>query len=383
MRVWLIRAASLLWGTQFAFLNPAIALLLVSLYGASVQEVGWVLAIYQASGFVASIIVPIWADRRRDYLVPMLGCAAATFALAGVLAILSSLPWAAVALVVLGGPAGVGSSLLFAQVRHLGATPREVMNTRAIFSFAWVAGPPLASIIMGTLGNRAILPVLAGVALLTMAITIGLVRLARGRETTDEEPVHVPEPMPKGLVAAMFAAFVGLQATNSAAVSVMSLFVVERLELSVIWGGIALAVSAALEVPALFVIGRLVERHSQMALLVSGCVAGLGFYVGIAFVEGRVALVALQVLNAWFFGVVSGVGLTLFQEMIPRPGLASGLFLNARRVGAVVSGPLIALGGASALGYSGVWVGCAALVAVGLVVILVTARRVNRTEPST
>ena len=51
-------------------------------------------------------------------------------------------------LVVLGGPAGVGSSLLFAQLKHTGAGVSEVVNTQAIVSVARVAGPPLATFIM-------------------------------------------------------------------------------------------------------------------------------------------------------------------------------------------------------------------------------------------
>ena len=64
-------------------------------------------------------------------------------------------------------------------------------------------------------------------------------------------------------------------------------------------------------------------------------------------------------LNAWFFGAVAGVGLTLFQDMIPRPGLAAGLYANTRRLGAVASGPLIGVGSTTALGYGGVYLGCA------------------------
>ena len=62
------------------------------------------------------------------------------------------------------------------------------------------------------------------------------------------------------------------------------------------------------------------------------------------FVPGPVLLIALQVLDAWFFAVVAGVGLTLFQQVIPRPGLASGMFVNTRRLGAIVSGAVIGLG---------------------------------------
>lgn len=46
----------------------------------------------------------------------------------------TTLPLAVVALVVLGGPAGVGSSLLYAHLRHSGGSTADVVNTRAIFS---------------------------------------------------------------------------------------------------------------------------------------------------------------------------------------------------------------------------------------------------------
>jgi hypothetical protein len=37
----LVPSAALLWGLQFAFLNPALALLLVALFDASAREVGF------------------------------------------------------------------------------------------------------------------------------------------------------------------------------------------------------------------------------------------------------------------------------------------------------------------------------------------------------
>ena len=60
--------------------------------------------------------------------------------------------------------------------------------------------------------------------------------------------------------------------------------------------------------------------------------------------------------------------------MIPRPGLASGLYTNTRRVGAIVSGPIIALGSLPALGYGGVFAACAALTALALAAIGVVSR---------
>ena len=55
MKRLLTSSSALLWGLQLAFLNPVLALLLVSLFDATPADVGWVLAVYNAGGFVASI----------------------------------------------------------------------------------------------------------------------------------------------------------------------------------------------------------------------------------------------------------------------------------------------------------------------------------------
>ena len=380
MRRLLVPASALFWGLQFAFLNPVLALLLVSLFDATAVEVGWALAIYNTSGFVASLLIPAYADRRGEYLRPMLLCGTLTLLLAGVLAVTTALPIAVVALVVFGGPAGVGSSLLFAHLKASGARPADVVNTRAVVSFAWVAGPPLATVIMGALGNRSILIALAIVAVLNIATALlpmlaqrddGEARSARTAQSDDDQPV------PRSAVVAIMIAFVALQATNSAAVSVMSLFVTDRLGLPLIWSGIALGVSALLEIPALLVIGRLSRRFSGNALIATGCLAGIAYYTAMTFIDDPISLIALQVLNAWFFAIVAGIGLTMFQQIIPRPGLASGLFTNTRRLGAIVSGPIIGFGSATAFGYQGIFAVCAALTVVALV-IAELARRISR-----
>ncbi|MCX2746974.1 MFS transporter [Arthrobacter sp. MI7-26] len=384
MKRLLVPSAALLWGLQFAFLNPALALLLVALFDATPAEVGWILAVYNAGGFVASLLVPAYADRAKDYLRPLLACGILTLALSALLAVSTSLPLAVVGLIVLGGPAGVGSSLLFAHLKHSGAGAADVMNTRAIVSFAWVAGPPVATFIMGALGNRAILLALGAVAVLNVVTTAAMI--SRRRAATVEVRPKSDDPddgqlFSKTGVAAVVLGFIALQATNSAAVSIMGLFVTQGLGVDVIWAGIALGVSAALEIPALFLIGRLARRFSSRALIASGCFAGIAYYAAMAVVSNPATLIALQVLNAWFFGIVAGVGLTLFQRLIPRPGLASGLYTNTRRLGAIVSGPIIAFGSTTALGYQGVFAACAALTVLALLVILLLGRAPRRVRP--
>ncbi len=376
MKRLLVPSAALLWGLQIAFLVPALALILVNLYDASTAEVGWILAIYNASGFLASLLVPAYADRRHDYLRPMLACAVLTLVLALILASTTSLPIAVIALVVVGGPAGVGSSMLYAHLRHSGATPADIVNTRAIVSVAWIAGPPLATLIIGAFGNRAILIAIGGVAVLTSATTIIMIfqrsaAAAEGHQTKPAEDDHLD--LRRSAVVLIVAAFVLLQAANATVTSIMTCTSPRPSDLEVIWAGIALGVAAGLEVPALVLIGRLSLRFSSLRLVATGCVAGIAYYVAMAYVTGPVMLLALQPLNAWCFAAIAGVGLTLFQQMIPRPGLSTGLYMNTRRIGAIVSGPIIALGSTTALGNRGIFLACGVLILLALVVIAVAA----------
>ena len=141
MRRLLVPSAALLWGLQFALLNPILAVLLVAVFDATAAQVGLVLAVYNASGFVASLILPAYADRRHDYVRPMLACAILTLALAGLLALTTSLPVAVCALVALGGPAGVGNSLLFAQL-NTAAPPRPRWCAPAPSCRSWHSSSP-------------------------------------------------------------------------------------------------------------------------------------------------------------------------------------------------------------------------------------------------
>lgn len=371
----LVPASALLWGTQFAFLNPAIGIILVSLYGAGPREVGVALAAYNVSGFVSTLVVPARADRRGDYLRPLLWCGGFTIALVTALALATTLPLAVLALVALGGPAGIAIGLIFAYQRYTGATSEQIMRTRAVFSFAWVGGPPLATFLMGFFGNRSVLWAVAGLGVLGLGLTRVMMR-AHARSPWAGAPPPAGDRMSVALrrpdVVVLLVAFVSFGAALSAAVSATPLFVTQELGLDVEWGGVALGTCAALEIPVLILLGRITARFGPRRVVAAGSVLGFAYYLLMTVTTGPVLLVGGQVLNAVFIATMSGVGLTLFQDVIGRPGLASSLFMNTTRVGAVVSGPVIAFGGGSALGYGGVYGVCAVLLVVGSGTLVVT-----------
>lgn len=243
------------------------------------------------------------------------------------------------------------------------------MRTRAVVSFAWVAGPPLATLVIGRFGTTAVLIALAAVAGLNVATTVAMLAARSRLPTLDGPRVREADdgtPLSRARVITVMVVFVILQATNSTVVSVMGLFVTETLRLPVMWSGAALGVAAALEIPTLLAIGWLSRRFSDLTILASGGLAGIAYYAAMAAVTGPGLLLAVQLLNAWFFAVVAGTGLALFQRIISRPGAATGLYTNTRRLGAIASGPLIGLGALTALGYRAVFAACAALIIVAL-----------------
>ena len=382
----LVPAPALLWGLHFALLSPALALILATLYDASTADIGWSLAVYNAGGFLASLLIPAWADRRRSYLQVLLGCGVLTIVLAAVLAAVTSLPVATVALVVLGGPAGLGTTMLFAHLRDAGGSTATIVNTRAIISVAWMGGPPLATLIIGWAGGRGVLAALVVLAVLNIATTAAM--MSRHRHLDQPAARARPEPRnadphpPRSRAATVLivAAFVLFQATNATAMAFLTLYVSETVGLPILWAGVTLGVAAALEVPALLIIGRLADRVSHLTLVAVGAIAGIAYYLGLAAVTGPVALLALQVLNAVSFASVSGIGLALFQEIIPGAGLSTGLYMNTRRIGAVASGPIIALGALPLVGQRGIFLTCAALTLLGLGLVH-AARRAAAHEP--
>jgi len=63
------------------------------------------------------------------------------------------------------------------------------------------------------------------------------------------------------------------------------------------------------------------------------------FYIGLIFFHSHVALLALQLFNAIFIGIVAGIGMLWFQDLMPgRAGSATTLFTNSISTGVILAG---------------------------------------------
>lgn len=249
----------------------------MTLYEATPTQVGLTLGAYNLGGFIASLVIPTAADRTGDYLRPLLICGVCGVAMVIVLALTTSLPFALLALVLLGGPPGVGSTLLFAQLRHDGASPSRVIRTRAIVSFAWVVGPPLATACTGLFGSSSALLLLAGIGLVNIATTVLLLR-SRSCRLIEPKPLTSRPSILAQLRGwgrwGVVIAFLTLQVTNIATVTVVTLFVTRELQAPPLWAGIVLGTAALFEIPSLLLIGWLHTRLSARALILISCFVG-------------------------------------------------------------------------------------------------------------
>lgn len=73
-------------------------------------------------------------------------------------------------------------------------------------------------------------------------------------------------------------------------------------------------------------------------------VTGTLFYLGMLTMRDPTALLMLQWLNALFIGILAGIGMIYFQDLMPvQAGAATTLFTNSGRVVWIIAGSLARL----------------------------------------
>jgi SET family sugar efflux transporter-like MFS transporter len=126
--------------------------------------------------------------------------------------------------------------------------------------------------------------------------------------------------------------------------------------------------AAAIEIPFMLLAGYYTARVGKRPMMLVAVAAGLVFYVGLVTLSSQTALLALQLLNAIFVGIVAGIGMSYFQDLMPgRTGVATTLFTNSIRTGSIMAGA-IAGGVAEVWNFHGVFI-----VAIGLALAALVA----------
>jgi MFS transporter, SET family, sugar efflux transporter len=244
-----------------------------------------------------------------------------------------------------------------------------ISTLRTVFSIAWVAGPPLAAVLLGAGGFVWVY----GAA----AAMYGVAALVAIRWLTEVGPVPPtpdkgePPPPRNWMLWLTAAGFTLLQSPLVLGVQALPLFISTDLGGRPASAGLILGLCAALEIPLMLGFGWLSTRTPLSRLILAGAMCGVVYYGLAGFATNVWQLAAGQVLNALFIAAVSGLGISYMQDMLPRsPGRATTMFTNTFPIGAVLAGSLFGI--AQEYGYRLAYFMSAALCALGFVVLLVT-----------
>ncbi len=121
----------------------------------------------------------------------------------------------------------------------------------------------------------------------------------------------------------------------------MPLYIGKALHWSQELAGWLMGLAAGLEIPVMLLAGRYSARLGNRKLLLISAVSAVAFYVMLLSSQQQIWLFLAQILNALFIGILAGIGMTCFQDLLPgHPGQASTLFSNCIRCGGIISGML-------------------------------------------
>lgn len=232
---------------------------------------------------------------------------------------------------------------MFALAReHADKTGREAVMfssfLRAQVSLAWVIGPPLAyALAMGF--SFTVMYLSAAVAFIVCGVMVWLFLPSMQKEL----------PLATGTVEAprrnrrdtllMFVICTLMWGSNSLYIINMPLFIINELHLPEKLAGVMMGTAAGLEIPTMLIAGYFAKRLGKRFLMRVAAVGGVCFYAGMLMAHSPVILLGLQLLNAIFIGILGGIGMLYFQDLMPgQAGSATTLYTNTSRVGWIIAG---------------------------------------------
>lgn len=232
---------------------------------------------------------------------------------------------------------------MFALAReHADKTGREAVMfssfLRAQVSLAWVIGPPLAyALAMGF--SFTVMYLSAAVAFIVCGVMVWLFLPSMQKEL----------PLATGTVEAprrnrrdtllLFVICTLMWGSNSLYIINMPLFIINELHLPEKLAGVMMGTAAGLEIPTMLIAGYFAKRLGKRFLMRVAAVGGVCFYAGMLMAHSPVVLLGLQLLNAIFIGILGGIGMLYFQDLMPgQAGSATTLYTNTSRVGWIIAG---------------------------------------------
>lgn len=234
---------------------------------------------------------------------------------------------------------------MFALAReHADKTGREAVMfssiLRAQVSLAWVIGPPIAYALAMGFGFD-VMYISAAFAYVLCGTIVWLL-LPSMRKTPVPVSAKLEAPRSNRRDALLlFAACTLMWGTNSLYIINMPLYIINELHYPEKLAGIMMGTAAGLEIPTMLIAGYYAKRCGKRFLMRIATVAGLLFYIGMLTFHHPIVLLGMQLLNAIYIGILAGIGMLYFQDLMPgQAGSATTLYTNTTRVGWIIAGSM-------------------------------------------
>ncbi len=246
--------------------------------------------------------------------------------------------------VLLASLANTAMPQLFALAReYADNSAREVVMfssvMRAQLSLAWVIGPPLAFMLALNYGFTVMFSIAAGIFTLSLVLIAFMLPSVARVELPSENALSMQGGWQDSNVRMLFVASTLMWTCNTMYIIDMPLWISSELGLPDKLAGFLMGTAAGLEIPAMILAGYYVKRYGKRRMMVIAVAAGVLFYTGLIFFHSRMALMTLQLFNAVFIGIVAGIGMLWFQDLMPgRAGAATILFTNSISTGVILAG---------------------------------------------
>ncbi|CAI0960221.1 sugar efflux transporter [Serratia quinivorans] len=257
--------------------------------------------------------------------------------------------------VLLSAIANTAMPQIFALAReYADSSAREVVMfssvMRAQLSLAWVIGPPLSFTLALNYGFTVMFVIAAATfAMCALLVWFTLPSVPRVAPVEPADTLIAAPSAPIAPVSAwrnpdvrrLFIASVLMWTCNTMYIIDMPLYITADLGLPENLAGLLMGTAAGLEIPAMLLAGYYVKRFGKRNMMLFAVAAGILFYAGLVVFKFKLALMVLQLFNAIFIGIIAGIGMLYFQDLMPgRPGAATTLFTNSISTGVILAGVL-------------------------------------------
>jgi MFS transporter, SET family, sugar efflux transporter len=259
-------------------------------------------------------------------------------------------PWQTLLIgVLLMGPGNACIPLILSMIQRFAEQSKQDVakvnaQMRAGVSIVWIVGPAVAFLVSDFWGYRlsfVLAAIFALVGLLLSQRYLTRHDFGKTKATKDQDS---PRNFTSKTVWLLSAVILFGNYANHVHLTAMPLYITQELKLPVYFPGVLMALSAFTEIPVMLLAGSSCEKYGKNKIMLFGFVFAAIYYSLLQTTTSIAGLLLIQILNAIYYGIFIGLGVTIVQEMFPtKVGFASAYYANLMRIGMMLGSSCVGM----------------------------------------